>query len=101
MTRLVVVLLAAMVVGGCMSAGRFPQLAEADRQLFHRCWPSMKRAACGDDNDTIYVTNCIRDEERKYADRPGKKRGRWLIAHGCPKDMVAAAEEENEEEEAK
>jgi len=93
--------LAATLAVGCVDAGRFPQLAAEDRELFHRCWSSMERPMCGEISSGMYGDACVRDAEKKYADRPGGKRGKWLVAHGCPKDMVAAAQEDNDEEESR
>ena len=91
-------MLAVLALGGlgCVDAGRFPQLAREDQNLFHRCWPSMENAICGRDKDGMYITMCIRGAEKQYADKPGSKRGKWLVARGCPKDMVAESQEENE-----
>lgn len=91
-----------VLVTGCFGTGggsKFSRLPSDDRDLFFRCWPSMKKPACGEDRDAVYVTICVRAEQNKYAERPAAKRGRWLVAHGCPKDMVEAAQGDSDDEE--
>jgi len=95
--RAVLLAIAALGLSGC-AVGRFPQLAQEDKALFFRCWPSMQRALCGDDRDDVYVGICRSDAQKAYADRPAAKRAKWLVARGCSKQMVAAAEEERDDD---
>ena len=90
---------AAVSCFGSSSPNDFPRILDADRELFFSCWSSVRPHVCGDDRNTLYVGICERAAQKKYADRPSSKRHNWLVAHGCPKDMVAAATEEDEEDE--
>jgi hypothetical protein len=47
----------------------------------------------------VYVTMCERGQEKKYADRKADRRAKWLVAHGCPKDMVEASQDDSDDEE--
>lgn len=87
--------MSALALLGC-AAGPFRQLAKDDRDLFFRCWPSMQAPLCGA-GSAVYQDICENDAQKKYANRPAAKRGKWLVASGCPQGMVAASEDERDE----
>ncbi len=92
--------LAAALAIGCADSGGFRQLAAPERELFHRCWSSMERPICGEPSSGVYMEICSSDARKKYAAKPtAEKRAKWLVAHGCPKDMVVASQEDDEDEE--
>jgi len=96
------ILAAALAATSCFggsSPNNFPRIMAADRELFFSCWSSVRPHVCDDDRNPVYVGICERSAQKQYADRPSSKRHNWLVAHGCPKDMVAAATEEDEEDE--
>jgi hypothetical protein len=81
-----------VLVGGCFSAGRFPELSQQEQARFHRCFRPMQPVLCGYDRDLVYVTNCTRYNEAKYSEqRTPNLRKQWLVENGCPPSMVSPA----------
>lgn len=77
-----------VALSGCVSQGNWDQLPQADQARFMRCRHAMQPALCGDDQDVVYVTGCIRGAEANYSDQGARERRTWLLEQGCPASMV-------------
>lgn len=77
-----------LIVFGCVSNGRFPQLARPEQDRFQRCRPSVEATTCvGAHDQSLFA--CVNWAQREYAERQtSEQRKDWLAAQGCPKSLI-------------
>ena len=73
--------LAALCLAACSSAGHYPALAEGEQQAFMGCWRQQGRGLCGP--HSLEHMDCRRAYQANYAERPADERAAYLLELGC------------------
>lgn len=80
------VLVLAALLAGCIDHGRFPTLGRPEQDRFMRCRQIVAGNTCYDE---MTRNRCTSIFEREYAEQPDEASRRdWLVARGCPKNLI-------------
>lgn len=85
--RAIAIVVVTLTLTACATAA-MKKLSDAQRDDYMRCKVKVEEAQCGqtDPGDVTMAIACKRPLFDAYANAPDKKK--WLVRHGCPKDMV-------------